>query len=284
MEGATHTLLVESPGRVAATAVIVSPTPDGDHLDATSLYGYPGAKVTGEGIPAAPAAVDWSRTGLVSVFARERLGGPALLAEPTRRGTVLIHDPSLPRQVRPRLAEQIRATERRGYEVEIVPGPAAGPHDRGGFHAAYAQTMRRVEAADRYMLSAEYMAGVLMFDRSWLVLARSPAFGVAAGAMAAASDRHLHYFLGGTADFALGDSPFKCVVSAMLDLADELALPLNLGGGLEPGDGLERFKRGFANSSAAFETHELICDRDAYAELSAGGESEAFFPAYRAPT
>ncbi len=69
----------------------------------------------------------------------------------------------------------------------------------------------------------------------------------------------------------------------MLDLADELALPLNLGGGLEPGDGLERFKRGFANAEGPFRTHEVVCDHDAYAELAGTGRERAggFFPAYR---
>jgi hypothetical protein len=275
--------VVESPGRVASTAVVVAPTPDGSRLDALSLYGYPGATVKGVGSPPRAGEVDWSQTGLVSLFARERLAGAPLLAEPTRRGTVLVHDPAQRRQLRPRLAEQIRATARLGYDVEVVAGPASGPHDRAGFHAAYTQTMERVVASERYLFSLEYLAGVLMFERSWLVLARSPAYGVAAGAIAAVSDGHLHYFLGGTADFALRDSPFKCVVAAMLDLADELGLPLNLGGGLEAGDGLERFKRGFANSSAAFETHEVICDADAYGELAAGREAGGYFPAYRAP-
>lgn len=263
--------------------MIVAPTPGADRLDAVSLYGYPGAKIEGSGEAPRAGDVDWSETGLVSLFARERLTGDPMLAGAAPRGTVLIHDPRLPRQVRPRLAEQIRATERLGYQVAAVHGPEAGPHDRAGFHAAYTQTMERVAAAERYLFSAEYLAGVLMFERSWLVLARSPAYGVAAGAIAAVSDGHLHYFLGGTSDFALGDSPFKCVVSAMLDLADQLGLPLNLGGGLEAGDGLERFKRGFSNASARFETHEAVCDPAAYAELSGGRESEGFFPAYRAP-
>ena len=68
----------------------------------------------------------------------------------------------------------------------------------------------------------------------------------------------------------------------MLDLADELGLPLNLGGGFEPGDGLERFKRGFANSAAPFRTHEVVADPDAYEELTAGRDAAGFFPAYRA--
>lgn len=283
VEGATHTLRIESPGRQASMAVIVQEIQGTNHVDAVSLYGYPGATLKGAGAPPAAAAVDWSATNLVSLFARERLGGSPVLADPSRRGTVLLHDPSRPRQVRPRLAEQVRATARRGYEVEVVRGPESGPRDRAGFHAAYAQTMDRVEATERYMFSPEYIGGVLMFERSWLVLARSPAYGVAAGAIAAVSDGHLHYFLGGTAHFALDDSPFKCVVAAMLDLADELRLPLNLGGGLAAGDGLERFKRGFANGEAPFMTHEVVCDPVAYAELGAPSKDAGFFPAYRAP-
>jgi hypothetical protein len=59
-----------------------------------------------------------------------------------------------------------------------------------------------------------------------------------------------------------------------------LELPLNLGGGVVAGDGLETFKRGFANCEHPFRTHEVICDRDAYARL--GGGAGDFFPAYRA--
>ena len=59
-------------------------------------------------------------------------------------------------------------------------------------------------------------------------------------------------------------------------------LPLNLGGGLAAGDGLEAFKRGFANAELAFSTHEIVCDPDAYAELAGDRDAGDFFPAYRA--
>jgi hypothetical protein len=65
-------------------------------------------------------------------------------------------------------------------------------------------------------------------------------------------------------------------------------MPLNLGGGVHPGDGLERFKRGFANAEAPFHTHELVCDADAYERLTGErpntGGAVGFFPAYRAPS
>jgi hypothetical protein len=235
--------------------------------------------------------VEWSATGLVSVFARERLSGPPFLADGTERGGVLIHDPARPRAVRRRLAEQIRQGERRGYRVEVSAGPASGGGDRAAFLDAYRETMRGAGASERYLFDRRYIDAVLEFERSWLFVARREGGEGGAGAIAAVSDGHLHYFLGGTADAARADSPFKNVVSAMLDLADELELPLNLGGGLEPGDGLERFKRGFANAEAAFVTHEVVCDPTAYGELAAaaneGSEGErpgagGFFPAYRA--
>ncbi len=280
-EGVTHTLRVESPGRVASVPLIVREL-DADRLDAVSPYAYPGASVQGDGPAAAVADVDWSAMGLVSVFGRERLAAAPWLAVGEPRSQVLVHDPARERRVRPRLAEQVRAAERDGWEVSAVAGPASPPAEVEAFVAAYEQTMRRAEAAPRYFFARDYYDAVLSFERSWLLAAhREGEFG--AGAIAGVSDSVLHYFLGGTADVARDDSPFKNVVVGMLDLADELGLPLNLGGGITPGDGLQRFKRGFANAELPFFTHEVVCDPTAYAELSAGREAGAFFPAYRAP-
>jgi hypothetical protein len=289
-EGVTHTLRVSTPERSAAVAVIVRDTPGADRQDAVSAYGYPGALV--EGAEAAPAAadVDWTAAGLVSLFARDRLGEPLFLADATERGRVLIHEPTQPRAVRRRLAEQIRQNERRGYAVRVDAGPESEAGDRAAFLDAYTETMRAAGAGERYLFDRAYIDAVLEFERSWLLVARRQGGEGVAGAIAAASDDHLHYFLGGTAESARADSPFKNVVSAMLDLADELALPLNLGGGLEAGDGLERFKRGFANADAPFHAHEVVCDPEAYSGLVAasqegnegtGSGAAGFFPAYR---
>jgi hypothetical protein len=282
-EGLTHTLRVRSPGRVASVAVRVEPVPVGDRVDAVSAYGYPGAAVEGSGEAPPAAEVDWAPTGLVSLFVRDRVAGQPFLAGATQRSRVFVHDPSRPRRVRRRLAEQVRQLRRGGYDVETTGGPGAGEAERAAFHAAYTETIRGAGAADRYFFDRRYVDQVLDFPRSWLLLARSPASAIAAAAIAGVSDGHLHYFLGGTADAARADSPFKLVMVGMLDLADELGLPLNLGGGYRPGDGLDRFKRGFANHEAPFRTHEVICDRAAYDELRAGGDPGGFFPAYRAP-
>lgn len=283
-EGITHTLRVASPGRIASVAVAVAPVPDGARTDAVSAYGYPGAAVEGDGEAPHAREVDWTPTRLVSLFVRERLSGQPFLAGATERSRVFVHDPQRPRAMRRRLAEQVRQLRRRGYEAASLRGADAGEAERAAFHSAYIETMRAAGAAERYFLDRRYLDAVLDFPRAWLVLARSPVDEIVAGAIAGVSDAYLHYFLGGTVDAARPASPFKLVMDATLELADARGLRLNLGGGYRPGDGLERFKRGFANSEAVFRTHEVVCDPDAYEELSRGREDAAgFFPAYRAP-
>lgn len=280
-EGVTHTLSIEGPDSIALP-LLVREIADTGLSDATSPYGYPGALVSGdEGRAPDPAAIDWP-SGLVSVFARDRVGKAPFLAGATRRGMVQVHDPASPRSLRARFAEQIRRNSRLGYRVEVLAGPDTSVEERTAFHVAYTQTMRRAEAARRYFFELPYFRDVLRFERSWLLLARSPEGATAAGAVAALSDGLLHYYLGGTVDAHLGDSPFKNVVEAMVELADELGAGLNLGGGVRPGDGLEDFKRGFANAELPFHTHEIVCDREAYRKLAAGREEPGFFPVYRA--
>jgi hypothetical protein len=248
-------------------------------VDAISPYGYPGASGP-YGAPVDPGRIDWAETGLVSVFVRDRIG-EACFAGGTLRNHVHVADGTS--GIRKRLREQIRRNERRGWEVEVIPGPSADEPARSAFERAYVETMARTGAADRYLFPSEYFERLLGSERSWLLLAAREGERLA-GAIAAASDGYLHYYLGGTADEALGDSPMKNQFAAMIDLGGELGLPVSLGGGLRPGDSLDEFKRGFATGEAPFHTHELVCDSGAYHDLVARSASapEGFFPAYRA--
>jgi hypothetical protein len=283
-EGVTHTLRIDAGGSMVAMPLVVREIGDTGLFDAVSPYGYPGAAVGGDrGNPPDPDRIDWSATGLVSVFARERIGGEPCLAGVTERSVVQVHDPSRPRSLRSRFGEQIRRNRRLGYRVEVLPGPETSVEQRRSFHAVYTESMRRAEAAEHYLFEPEYLGTALGFERSWLVLCRSPEGANAAGGIAALSDEILHYYLGGTSDAHLGDSPFKNVVEAMIELATELGVILNLGGGFRPGDGVEDFKRGFANGELPFRTHEIVCDPDAYRRLSEGREDSGFFPLYRGP-
>jgi len=286
-EGATHTLRVEADGGCLVAPLLVRTIGSGPERDAVSPYGYPGLVAAGRSpgssrIAAAldPAAIDFSATGLVSVFLRHRLGPPPLLAA-SERNIVQIADPALPPKSRPSDRRQIRKNLESGYEVLVVPGPRTSPGQRAGFLAVYEQTMVRTAAAERYFFAAAYFDRLLEAPRTWLALAFDAAGDVAAASLAAVSDGFLHYYLSGSADSHLRDSPMKNVVAALVGLAGELHLPLNLGGGISRGDALEEFKRGFANREESWHTSEIVCNEEKYKLLSAGRAPGDFFPAYR---
>lgn len=290
-EEVTHTLRIETGRAVLAAPLIVREIPDTSERDAISPYGYPGIVNASDidhtragsmsDTPIDAAAVDWSATGLVSVFIRHTLAQPTPLADAAERNVVQIADPTLPPKSRSSDRNRINKNRRAGYAVELAAGPGTTAEQRAGFLAAYEQTMRRTGAAERYFFGAAYFDRLLESPRSWLALAHSPGGGVGAASLTVRSDGFLHYYLSGTADAHLGDSPMKNVVAALVELSTELELPLNLGGGLAPGDALEEFKRGFANREQAWRTAEIVCDREAYDRLSAGRTSSGFFPEYR---
>lgn len=280
-EGVTHTLAI---GDVMRLPVIVREIEDVGRVDAISPYGYPGAHLLDPQAPGSEALdaqqIDWSETGLVSVFVRDRIGESRSFAGGTVRNVVQIAEGDA--GIRKRLREQIRRNERRGWEVRF----ATGPEDAAAltaFKYAYDETMARTGAAERYLYPLPYFETLLKGGGCWLLLAEREGRRLA-GAFAVLSDRYLHYYLGGTADDALGDSPMKNLFAAMIKLGSELGVPVNLGGGLSPGDSLEDFKRGFASAEEPFRTHELVGDLVAYEELVArsGPAPEGFFPAYRA--
>jgi hypothetical protein len=292
-EGATHTLRIEAEGAELLAPLIVRLIGDGPERDAVSPYGYPGLvrgrpfipyadeKTTAVEIDLDPATIDFAPTGIVSLFLRHRLG-PAPLAGASTRNVVQIADPALAPKSRPSDRRQIRKNFEAGYEVALVPGPETTPEQRAGFLDVYEQTMRRTAAAERYFFGAAYFDRALEADRTWLVLATAPGGELAAASIAAASDGFLHYYLSGSAGSHLRDSPMKNVVARLVEHSAELAQPLNLGGGITPGDALEEFKRGFANRQEPWHTSEIVCDKDKYRQLSAGHDHGAFFPAYRA--
>jgi hypothetical protein len=292
-EGVTHTLRILAGEAELLAPLIVRSIGDGPERDAISPYGYPGIATsraseidrTWEGsmsdAPLDPAAIDFSATGLTSIFLRHTLDDPPL-ADASERNIVQIADPELPPKSRPSDRNQINKNLRRGYSLRLVPGPETTAAERAGFLAAYEETMRRTGAAERYFFGAAYFDRILGSSLAWLALVHAPSGEVAAASIAARSDGYLHYYLSGSADSHLRDSPMKNIVAAMAELSAEQGLPLNLGGGISPGDRLEEFKRGFANRELPWRTSEIVCDPDAYARLSSGREAAGFFPAYRA--
>ena len=193
-EGVTHTLIVELGERSSKIPVIVRELEGAEGvLDASSPYSYPGAEVTGE--PIDPNEVDWSGSGLVSVFIRDRLGEPTALQGAADRSIVLVSDPELKRKSRMSDRQQIRKNEAAGYEISRTPGPETTAEQRAEFHAVYTETMDHLEASERYRFEPAYFD--LLFDspRTELFLGTGPEGDTAAAAITAISDGFLHYYL-----------------------------------------------------------------------------------------
>ena len=321
-EGTTHSLLIFESGTgdsdptelVASAPLLVREIPGSDRLDAISPYGYPGLAISDGPLlridfPIDPATIDFSATGLVTIFLRHALEAPsaevpqisgdpgvsggAPLAGATPRNICLLSDPALPRKSRASDRQQIRKNRKRGFDLEIVPGPESTAEQRAGFFTAYTETMTRTGAAARYFFSERYFDLILAAEGTWLFLLRAPADEagadglrpVAAASIAALSDGLLHYYLSGTADAHLKGAPMKNVVEEMIEFGSERELAVNFGGGITPGDALEEFKRGFANREQQWFTSELVCDGEANTDLTARLAPDAdpgFFPPYRA--
>jgi hypothetical protein len=133
-EGVTHTLRIESDDAELLAPLSVRGIPGTGERDAISPYGYPGLAWRSQGgvrrrkdgeapsdTPSTPpqldsAGVDFSGTGLVSVFLRHTLGAPPL-TNATERNVVQIADPALPPKSRPSDRRQVRSNLEEWYEL-----------------------------------------------------------------------------------------------------------------------------------------------------------------------
>jgi hypothetical protein len=280
-EGTTHTLLLIDKGETRAVApVIVSPIEGNpDLVDASSPYGYPGF-VGSAGAHIDTQLIDWPRR-LVSLFIRDRMDFAPLSAA-RQRSTVQVVDPRRPIQIRQGHRYDTNRNERRGFITTCIPAPASAAEQRQAFLQLYIETMARVGASHRYLLTRDYIDQVLSSPKAWLYLTAAPNGDSAAAGILVASDEWLHYFLSATADAYLKHGAAKNIVMGMVAAARERGMPLNLGGSLVAGDGLDLFKQGFANRTAPFLTSDIIADADAYRSLCAARPLTEFFPAYRA--
>ncbi|WP_415835348.1 GNAT family N-acetyltransferase, partial [Corallococcus soli] len=228
-------------------------------------------------------AIDWRDTELVSIFVRDRVGGLRCFAGGRLRSEVYLVDTSQPVAFRGDHDADIRRNTRLGYVSTCVPVKDTTSEQREGLKAVYRQTLAHDGAEARYDFSDAWFDEVLTCGFAWLVTTRAPDGAIASSTLAVLSDGLLHHFLGGTADAYRKHSPEKNEVPLLVDLSAKLEARVHLGGGLRPGDDLERFNRGFANVTAPFYTHDLVCDPAVYAALSQGHEGTDYFPAYRAP-
>ena len=165
-EEVTHTLVVEDR---LAVALVVSEIPGAGGLrDATSAYGYPGALLKGE--PLDPAQVDWSGSGLVTVFLRDAIGRPPSLLGASLRSEVHVADPREPLELRSTHARHVRRNER----LRLRDRRGVGTRRR--WPTSSASTRRRWSAPRRATATSSrdaYFEQVLSSERALLLITRT---------------------------------------------------------------------------------------------------------------
>ncbi len=300
--GSAHAALFDGRALTVLHPFVLRPLASGG-CDLTSPYGYGGPIHWGPGdvdrvAPKFWAEFDgWARqAGVVTEFIRMSLFDDVLPYPGRLRERAL----NYVRTLDPRAADVWAGTEpkvRQNGRRAIRSGVAVGADTTGrmldDFVRIYTATMERRHSDEWYRFGRPFFERLHreLPGRYVYVYARRGDVTVSMDLVLLGGDTG-YYFLGGTDADSFGCRPNDLVKLTVMEWLRERGYRRYvLGGGVRPGDGLERYKRGFAPDGAhAFRTGERILDRSAYDALMRrrfGSVAEAqggdFFPAYRAP-
>ena len=300
-EGAPRLFVYTEGPHTIALPLLLRNVDGTDWRDATSVYGYPGPLASSDAIPATvvenfqAAMLDRLRSDrVVTVFSRLH---PLLAQRPLLEGLGSFHtsetvsiDLTLPR-------DEQRARYRRSFKEAINRLRRAGltvVHDTAGmyfpdFVRIYTETMRRVNAADRYFFPPSYFESLRTALGSRMALFMCLQDGVpVCGGLFVACNGILQYHLGGTLDAALALAPMKLVMDEVRLWGNQQGLRvMHLGGGTtaDPEDPLLYFKRGFSDRRHQFAAWRWVVAPDVYRVLCSAVSAVRtdYFPAYRCP-
>jgi hypothetical protein len=304
------------PGGTVLHVLIVRPVPGAAesadrHVDLVSPHGYAGPLVWGASDVHALARLFWQAfdawaraAHAVTEFVRLSLDDDVLPSPGTVTPRLINYVAQLPATAQelwdsyaPKVRQNARHAQRAGVTIEIDTTGDRLPE----FLAIHESTMERRGSEDRYRVCGETLRGVheQMPGGFAYVFAMSAGRAVSVDFVLLGA-RTAYYHLGGTEAEAFGLRPNDLVKAAAMEYARCAGcIRFVLGGGLHDGDGLERYKKGFAPRGAQdFCTTERILDpaahgslvRDLESRMSAaratGGSPDwvdgpDFFPAYR---
>lgn len=281
------------------------PGGDYDLNDIVTPYGYGGPLQWGLADPARSGAAFWDEFDtwahehrVVSEFVRCSLFTEQLLPYPGRlreRQTNFIRSLDMPvEELWSGVSSKVRRNVRRAVSegVEVVVDTEGRLIDE--FLRIYLATMDRRSSADWYRFDRSFFDSLhaALPGRFVYVFAQHEGRLISADLILNGGDTS-YYFLGGTDDAAYSVRPndfVKWEVMSWLRRAGYRHYVL--GGGVSAGDGLERYKRGFApNGGVTFLTGERVFAAPVYERLTAARSQkladngvdadEGFFPAYR---
>ena len=281
---------------------------DGPLHDIVSPYGYGGPLHWGvhdAGITAVPfwqAFEQWAEANdVVAEFIRFALVDELLPypgATRARNLNYVARLPEDPEELWPAVHKKVRQAVRRAQRSGLT-------HcvDREGalledFVRVYTATMERNDSDEWYKFSESFFTRLHqeMGDRMVIVAALDAGRVVSANLMLAGQGS-VYAFLGGTYEDAFHMRPVDFVDYYSMEWACEEGFRhYVLGGGMSPGDGLEKYKARFATTGGVvFQTGERVFDEEAFDSLVAQRQQQFadeslpwdehvdFFPPYRRP-
>lgn len=273
--------------------------PEDDQLtDITTAYGYGGPVFWGPESAAQLAQEFWSafdgwvsRERVVSEFVRFSLFSDAdgwYPGEVVDRQLNVVVPVNVEEDVLWRSFEsKVRKNVKRAREsrIEVVVDDTGEFLD--DFLSIYTATMNRREAADHYYFSREFFERIhqdLVGQFAYFHAYRDGA--IVSTELVLVSAHAVYSYLGGTHADAFPYRPNDLLKYEIIRWArDQGKQSFVLGGGVAPGDGIERYKRAFApDGSREFRTGQRILLPNAYSRLvdsTNGSMSTGYFPAYR---
>lgn len=280
----------------------------GPKNDISSPYGYGGPLRWGPDSDAELAWRFWEEFdrwagdhGVVAEFIRFSLFDDVLPYPGTRRPRNLNSVSELPadeEELWAGLHKKVRQAFRRALRGEMRVEIDTDCSRLDDFARIYRGTMERRASDDWYRFDRAFFARLTsaLGDRAALVFAIHDGRAVAANLMLLGADT-AYAFLGGTEEAALRLRPTEFMEYHSMNWAREIGCRRYvLGGGVTPGDGLERYKRRFApDGGVMFHTGERVLDPVAFEalvgerrrEFDAAGvqwdDDAEFFPLYRRP-
>ncbi len=267
----------------------------GGRVDAVSPYGYGGPFLAGEVDPVVigTALQDaLEEQGFVSAFIRLSLDSP-LRSISARSDVVEYNDNVLVglhrseaqvwQDYEHKVRKNVKKAQRAGCTVVREERP-----DWTRFAEVYTQTMIRRGAAAWYRFDEKFFRALAeRLPGSFSVFSVLDMHGTAVSVeLVLQSDSYLYSFLGGTLGEAFLMAPNDLLKHEVVRYGIETGrLGYVLGGGVERGDGIFRYKRAFDPAGVVpFRAMRVISDSVAYERLTCSrpDAGQDFFPAYRA--
>ncbi len=282
---------------------------DGSHLkDITSPYGYGGPLFWGTDDASGLSALFWERfdewareNDVVSEFIRFSLFDDVLpypgVTRP-RNSNVVSTLPATADELWAGVHKKVRQGVRRAQRIGVETEVDTRCERIDDFIRIYHATMARRESDHWYRFDESFFADLLsaLGEAAVIVFALHAGRPVAANLMLLGADT-VYAFLGGTDEDAFSLRPTELMEVHSMEWARQQGYARYvLGGGVSPGDGLERYKQRFApNGGVPFHTGERVLDPDGFDELvrtrrrafaavsARWDEASRFFPLYRQP-